>query len=183
MVSCLHPEPGEKKIDVMHTLKMLTQTNSFSYRNYVWHHKCIKDVNSNAKKYVWRAFMNTFSTTNEGLPLLHTFFFFFFIDSTITTTLILIKLRGYRYTHVYVKSFRFTQHMLQGLWSWTRFILEGAQSHQPSMVIYQSPDNLSCIHTHLFNCAFRHSHVIMHRGGKSEDWYIWNDTYVYVATG
>lgn len=116
-------------------------------------------------------------------PITSHLFFFFFIDSTITTTLILIKLRGYRYTHVYVKSFRFTQHMLQGMWSWTRFILEGAQSHQPSMVIYQSPDNLSCIHTHLFNCAFRHSHVIMHRGGKSEDWYIWNDTYVYVATG
>lgn len=59
--------------------------------------------------------------------------------------------------------------MLQARWSWTRFTLEDLQPHQPRMEMHHSPDNISSIHTLPFNSAFRHSHIIMHPAGKSED--------------
>lgn len=64
----------EKSFYVMHTLIMLNKMNNFSFRKCVFHPKCFKGVNCNKKPHAQRGFMNSFSTTNVGLPLLHTFF-------------------------------------------------------------------------------------------------------------
>lgn len=98
------------------------------------------------------------------------FLFFFFLHKFCHNhNSSLYKWRGYRDTYVYVKGIRLIQHMLQARWSWTRFTLEDLQPHQPRMEMHHSPDNLSSIHTLPFNSAFRHSHIIMHPAGKSED--------------